>query len=94
MKYFVKHEKRPRFSNLISKPCQNLIDVGKVKMQNRFDIIIISELGVDYVSPENHVAEKQHQNGSVNGKDIKQLIDPYDELIKNHLQKEEKIKVC
>ena len=68
--------------------------LAEVKMQNQFDIIIISELGVDYVSPEDHVVEKPTQNGSINGKNIKQLIDPYDELIKNHLQKEEKIKVC
>ena len=67
--------------------------LAEVKMQNQFDIIIISELGVDYVSPEDHVVEKPTQNGSINGKNIKQLIDPYDELIKNHLQKEEKIKV-
>ena len=67
--------------------------LAEVEMQNQIDIIIISELGVDYVSPEDHVVEKPTQNGSVNGKDIKQLIDPYDELIKNHLRKEEKIKV-
>ena len=68
--------------------------LAEAEMQNQIDKIIISELGVDYVSPEDHVVEKPTQNGSVNGKDIKQLIDPYDELIKNHLQKEEKIKVC
>ena len=52
-----------------------------------------SELGIDYVAPEDHVVSKPSENGTVNGHDIKKIIDPYDELIKNHLQKEEKIKV-
>lgn len=55
---------------------------------------LCSELGIDYISPEDHKAnhrDKPEQNGSQNGS-VKQLIDPYDELIKNHLQKEEKIK--
>ena len=37
--------------------------------------------------------EKQEQNGSVNGNHLKSIVDPYDELIKNHLLHEEKVKV-
>ena len=37
--------------------------------------------------------EKQEQNGSVNGTHLKSIVDPYDELIKNHLRNEEKVKV-
>ena len=37
--------------------------------------------------------EKQEQNGSVNGNHLKSIVDPYDELIKNHLLNEEKVKV-
>lgn len=37
--------------------------------------------------------EKQEQNGSVNGNHLKSIVDPYDELIKNHLRNEEKVKV-
>ena len=36
---------------------------------------------------------KQEQNGSVNGNHLKSIVDPYDELIKNHLRNEEKVKV-
>ena len=63
------------------------------KLHLQFNHIIV-ELGIDYISPEDHKADidKPEQNGSQNGK-VKQLSDPYDELIKNHLQKEEKIKV-
>lgn len=75
-------------TDVVTYPKKDITTAGTEAIMRFF----CSELGVDYVSPENHVAEKQHQNGSVNGKDIKQLIDPYDELIKNHLQKEEKIK--
>lgn len=49
-----------------------------------------SELGIDYISPQDHKPEKQPQNGTVNGKC--NIIDPYEALIKNHLEKEEKIK--
>ena len=37
--------------------------------------------------------EKQEQNGPVNGNHLKSIVDPYDELIKNHLLNEEKVKV-
>jgi E3 ubiquitin-protein ligase LRSAM1 len=49
-----------------------------------------SELGIDYISPQDHIPEKVPQNGSINGKC--NIVDPYEELIKNHLAKEEKIK--
>merc|ERR1739842_172605 len=51
-----------------------------------------SELGIDYISPQDHcIPEKPQQNGNINGKC--NHVDPYEELIKNHLAKEEKIKV-
>ena len=53
----------------------------------------LPELGVAYIAPEDHVSDKPAQNGTVNGKAIREIVDPYDDLIKNHLQKEEKIKV-
>ena len=57
-----------------------------------------TELGVEYVSPEKH-KEKDHveqngTNGTSHGllSQSKHIIDPYDEMIKNHLLKEEKLK--
>ena len=56
-------------------------------------ILNLLELGIDYISPADNVVEKQEQNGSVNGNHLKSIVDPYDELIKNHLLNEEKVKV-
>ena len=51
--------------------------------------VFVAELGIDYISPQDHVPEKQPQNGTINGKCS--IVDPYEALIKNHLEKEEKV---
>ena len=67
-------------------------ETAKSSLNLSFQIILL-ELGIDYISPEDNVVEKQEQNGSVNGTHLKSIVDPYDELIKNHLRNEEKVKV-
>jgi len=74
--------------DVVTYPQKDITSAGTEAIMRFF----CSELGIEYISPEDHVIEKPSQNGSVNGNHVKKLIDPYDELIKNHLEKEERVK--
>jgi len=74
--------------DVVTYPGKDITEAGTEAIMRFF----CSELGVAYIAPEDHVTDKPAQNGTVNGKTIREIVDPYDDLIKNHLQKEEKIK--
>merc|ERR1711915_1046215 len=73
--------------DVVTYPQKDITSAGTEAIMRFF----CSELGIEYISPKDHVIETS-QNGSVNGNHVKKVIDPYDELIKNHLEKEEKVK--
>lgn len=75
-------------TDVVTYPGKDITEAGTEAIMRFF----CSELGIDYISPADNVVEKQEQNGSVNGNHLKSIVDPYDELIKNHLRNEEKVK--